>query len=87
MTTKERKKGETIDATIDLPLINDDGGLILKPKAILDTQQVKKGARFIEKSLVKWKRLTTDDATWENTKELQDRFMNLDLGDKVPMKE
>ena len=33
------------------------------------------------------KHLTENDATWENAQELQDRFINLDLEDNVPMKE
>ena len=53
-----------------MPPITDDRGLILEPKAILDTRWVKNGAQFVEESLVKWKHLPTDDATWENAEEL-----------------
>lgn len=56
----KKKKGETIEAIVDLPPINDDGGLIRKLEAILDTRWVKKGAWFVEERLVKWKRLPID---------------------------
>lgn len=63
--------------------MSDDGELLLEPESILDTRWVKQGSKFIEESLVQWKRLPLDDATWENTQELQDRFINLNLEDKV----
>ncbi|KAL5560775.1 hypothetical protein UlMin_036986 [Ulmus minor] len=37
-------------------------------------------------SLVKWKHLSDEDATWENAAELRDRFPDLNLADKVPVK-
>jgi hypothetical protein len=33
--------------------------------------------------LVQWKRLPVNDATWENTQELRDKFVNINLEDKV----
>lgn len=59
----------------------------MEPAAILDTRWVKKGSQFVEESLVKWKRLPVDDATWENTQDLRDKFINMNLEDKVPVKE
>jgi hypothetical protein len=50
---------------------------------VLDTRWVKRGSKFIEESLIQWKRLPRDDATWENTQELRDKFMNFNLEDKV----
>ncbi|KAA8546385.1 hypothetical protein F0562_002876 [Nyssa sinensis] len=49
--------------------------------------QGRKGSSFIEKSLVQRKRLPKEHATWENTQELRNRFINLNLEDKVPLKE
>ncbi|TXG66561.1 hypothetical protein EZV62_007836 [Acer yangbiense] len=77
--------GEPNDITIDLPLTCDEGEIILEPESILDTRWVKRGLHFVEESLVKWKRLSLDDATWEDTKELRDRFLNVNLEDKVPV--
>jgi hypothetical protein len=51
------------------------------------TRWVTKGSRFVEESLVKCKQLPVDDATWENTQDLHDKFINMDLEDKVPVKE
>ena len=45
-----------------------------------------KGGKFFEECLVKWKNLSVEDATWENAPELQDRFPDLNLKDKVPVK-
>ena len=67
-----------------LPL-SDDGTLVIEPKAILDTRWVKHGAKFREESLVKWCMLAVEDATWESTEELLQRFPNWDLEDKHPL--
>ncbi|KAA8537164.1 hypothetical protein F0562_029610 [Nyssa sinensis] len=83
----KKKVGETIATSIYLPPIADDGEIIMEPEAILDTRWVWKGSSFIEESLVQWKRLPQEDATWENTQELRNRFINLNLEDKVPLKE
>ena len=59
----------------------------MEPEAILDSRWVKKGSKFIEESLVKWRRLHAEDATWENTAALRDKFQDMDLEDKDPVKE
>ncbi|KAL3564871.1 hypothetical protein D5086_032917 [Populus alba] len=79
----KKKVGEQITTHTDLPPVSDDGELLLEPESILDTRWVKRGSKFIEESLVQWKQLSLDDATWENTQDLRDRFMNLNLEDKV----
>jgi hypothetical protein len=61
----------------------DDGDLLIEPEVILDTRWVKQRSIFIEESLVQWKRLPVDYATWENTQELCDKFININLKDKV----
>ncbi|KAG6538615.1 hypothetical protein ZIOFF_003739 [Zingiber officinale] len=81
----KKKVGDSHNVTIDLPLAADDDINVLKPEAILDTRWVKKGSRFVEKRLIKWKRLPMDDATWEATTVLQDQFFNMNLEDKVPV--
>ncbi|RWR94810.1 hypothetical protein CKAN_02412200 [Cinnamomum micranthum f. kanehirae] len=47
----------------------------------------KKSSNFVEEILVKWKRLPVEDATWENAQELRDKFINMNLEDKVPLNE
>jgi hypothetical protein len=41
----------------------------------------------MEESLVKWKQLPADDATWEDTTLLHTQFPSLNLEDKVPVRE
>lgn len=78
--------GENLGPSTALSPIAEDGDLIMEPEAILDTRWVKKGSKFIKESLIKWKRLPEDDAIRENTQEVRDRFMNMNLGDMVPVK-
>ena len=81
----KKKVGEPCNTTVDLPLTDDDGAIIMKPETILDTRWVKKRSRFVEESLVKWKHLPLDDATWEANQVLRDCFINVNLEDKVPV--
>ena len=83
----KKKLGEPNNTTVELPLTDDEGEIVLEPEGILDTHWVKKGSRIFEESLVKWKRLPLDDATWEDTKMLRDRFINVNLEDKVPVQD
>ncbi|KAL6313652.1 hypothetical protein AAG906_010070 [Vitis piasezkii] len=69
----KKKLGEPNNTTVELPLTDDEGEI--------------KGSRIFEESLVKWKRLPLDDATWEDTKMLRDRFINVNLEDKVPVQD
>ncbi|KAA8550160.1 hypothetical protein F0562_001824 [Nyssa sinensis] len=87
LSSLKQKVGESNNATIDFPLTDDEGVVVLQTDAILDTRWVKKGSRFVEESLVKWKRLPVDDATWEETAILQDQFINMNLENKVPVKD
>jgi len=80
---KKKSWGETIIANSDLPLMADDGDLLIELEVILDTRWVKQRSIFIEESLVQCKRLPVDYATWENSQELCDKFININLKDKV----
>lgn len=70
-----------------MQVIIDEREIVMEPKAILETRWVKKGSRFIEESLVKWLRLSAEDATCKNTEELWKRFHILDIEDKDLVKE
>ena len=85
MSLLKKKLGDYPLTTVELPLIADNGDILIKPAVILDTRWIKKGSRFVEESLVKWKQLPDDDATWKNARELWERFTNLNLEDKVPL--
>ncbi|KAL5565238.1 hypothetical protein UlMin_028402 [Ulmus minor] len=73
--------------TLDLPPITDEGVASVEPEQILDTRWFKQGDKFVEESLVKWKQLPTEDATWEDTTLLHNQFPYLDLEDKDPIGE
>jgi len=66
----------------ELPPVVDDGVVILEPQMILDTRWIKHGGHIIEESLVHWKNLPTDDATWEPTEQLLAKFSLTILEDK-----
>ena len=51
----------------------------------MDIRWFKLGDKFVEESLVKWKQLPTEDATWEDTTLLHNQFPYLDLEDKDPI--
>ncbi|KAG8655554.1 hypothetical protein MANES_04G053766v8 [Manihot esculenta] len=76
------KQGE-VPISTNLPTFNDDGDVLLEPYGILDTRWIKQGSRFVEESLVQWKDLPVEDATWENTAALFERFSSINLEDKV----
>ena len=79
----KRRVGETKVTSTELPPLTNDGEIIMEPEAILDTRWVKKGSSFVEESLVQWKKLPKEDATWENTQELRNKYINLNLVLKV----
>ncbi|KAF2291273.1 hypothetical protein GH714_022111 [Hevea brasiliensis] len=66
--------GDTFPVSDVLPLLSDDGEAILEPATILDTRWIRRGSRTIQESLVLWKHLPQEDATWENSVELQSDF-------------
>lgn len=81
----EKKLGETIATSAELPPMAEDGDLIMEQqKQILDTRWIKKGSKFVEESLIKWKRLPLDDATWENTQEVNDKFLDMKVEEFRP---
>lgn len=59
----KKKLGDSCPTSVDLPPIIDEGEFIVEPKSILETPWIKQGKKFIEESMVKWKRLPTKDAT------------------------
>lgn len=69
----------------DLPPTSTDGIVELRPEWIMDTRWVKRGAKFVEESLVKWQGLPKEEATWEVTEELSKQYSNKDLEDKCPL--
>ena len=83
----KNKVGDSITPSSDLPPMANNGELLLEPEAILDSRWFTKGSKFVEESLIKWKRLPLEDATWENMQDFNHKFLNLNLEDKVQVTE
>jgi len=77
--------GTSLPAVVDLPPISDEGQIQVEPEQVVDTRWIKRGTKFIEESLVQWKSLSAEDATWEDTQLLKQQFPALHLEDKVPL--
>ena len=58
--------GQSVMSSTNLPPLDEEGKLVLVPKAILDTRERKLRTRIVKEYLVKWKDLSEEDATWES---------------------
>ncbi|RVW68729.1 Transposon Tf2-12 polyprotein [Vitis vinifera] len=74
--------GTSLPVLVDLPHISDEGQLQVTPEKVVNTRWIKRGTKFIEESLVQWKNLPVEDATWEDTQMLKHQFSTLNLEDK-----
>ena len=63
--------GQHVTVTEELPPTDDEGHLVLRPEAIIDTRERQLRSRKIREFLVRWKNLPDEDATWESEKILQ----------------
>lgn len=70
--------------TPDLPPFSENGHIVIKLEAILDSRWIKRGSKIVAKHLIKWKHLPIEDATWEDDTTVSRRFLNLE--GKVPPK-
>ncbi|KAI3742688.1 hypothetical protein L1987_60381 [Smallanthus sonchifolius] len=66
-----------------LHLVDSTSALILQPQKVLQTRTVYKGTQLVPQSLIQWEGLHVEDATWEDTIQLQQQFPNFLLEDKV----
>eukprot|EP00253_Pinus_taeda_P019713 PITA_19713 len=73
--------GKQVTVTDELPPMDDEGHLVLQPKAIIDTRERQLQSRTVREFLVRWKYLLDEDATWESEKILQHPSLQL-LEDK-----
>lgn len=73
--------GHHVVPSTTLPPLNDEGKLILVPKAILDVREKTLRKRVIREYLIKWRDLPVEDATWESEEILQHPDLRL-VGDK-----
>jgi len=68
-------------------LIDHSSSLMLSPESILDSRTITKGAHQVLQFLIKWQGLPLEDATWEDSHSLRQRFPDLNLEDKVHLHE
>ena len=74
--------GDLPKCSTDVPPINDEGMIELEPDSVVDTRWLKRGGSIIEQSLIRWKKLPLEEATWEDTAMIHQRFPSLTPGDK-----
>jgi hypothetical protein len=63
--------GDKIPVQTILPELNEEGKIILKPKAITDTRIHQLRNRSILEYLIKWRKLSVEDSTWEDESFIQ----------------
>ena len=73
--------GQHVTVTDELPPTDDEGHLVLQPKAIIDIRERKLWNGTFREFLVRWKNLPNEDATWESEKILEHPSLQL-LKDK-----
>ena len=57
--------------------ISEAGTIDPIPAEILEHRWVKQGKKIIHEVLIRWENLPTDDATWEDSQLLHQRFLTL----------
>jgi hypothetical protein len=62
----QQKKAQTI-----LPMLDEEGRIILDPESIIATQEKRLRYRVIKEYLIKWKNLPKEDVGWESEKFLK----------------
>ena len=58
--------GDKIPVQTILPELDEEGKIILEPEAITDTRIHQIRNRSISEYLIKWRKLPTEDSTWED---------------------
>ena len=62
----KKELGHCVVPSTVLPPLDNEGKLILVPKAILDSRQHRLQIHVIRKYLVEWRDFPVEDATWES---------------------
>jgi hypothetical protein len=80
----KRALGQHVVANEELPLVDEEGHLILIPEEILEVREKQLRNMSIKEYLVKWKNLPIEDASWENEQVIQQTGSGLLLGKQFP---
>ena len=62
----KKKLGSASHIQTKLPMLDDEGKLVLEPECILEIKTKKLCSRLVNEYPIKWKTLPDDEATWEN---------------------
>jgi hypothetical protein len=57
----QQQKAQTI-----LPVLDEEGRIILEPAAIIATREKRLCSRVIKEYIIKWKNLPEEDTAWES---------------------
>jgi hypothetical protein len=63
--------GYKIPVQTILPELDEEGKIILEPEAIIDTRIIQLRNRSISEYLVKWRKLSVEDSSWEDESFIQ----------------
>ena len=58
--------GDHHSSPTTLPILDDEGRIILEPESILSTREKKLRSHVITEYLIKWKDLLVEEASWES---------------------
>ena len=59
-----------------LPMLDDEGRIILEPKAIIATRERRLRSRTLKEYLIRWNFFPDEDASWE-TKQFRQQYLSL----------
>ena len=79
----KQKLGQSDRVAVEFPHVKDNGHVLLEPIRILDFRWRKIRKKVVQDALVHWSSTAEDDATWEPFLDLQQRFPQLNLEDKI----
>ena len=84
VTTLKKMVGKPKHVVEELPVFDEEGEMLLKPKEVLRYRQQRKGrgGDRIWQVLVHWQGLPVEEATWEDYEEVATKFSNFSLEDK-----
>lgn len=69
--------GQHVTSSLELPLLDEEGHLVLVPEEIIDTREKRLRNRVVKEYFVRWRDFPAEDATWESDQILQHPSLQL----------
>ena len=66
MSCLKKRLGSTTHIQIELPMLDDEGKIVLEPECILEIKTKTLRSRSVNEYLIKWRNLLDDETTCEN---------------------